>query len=116
MALRRWDDDELAIAIYFASRNAGHEACAKIIQYKTGREHLKPRSSVAVRTKLDDIRKIGNLWHHQTGWNLKAVDEYLEGLHVSDLDALKNVGEKELTLIPEVRIPIIRRSLPLTQR
>ena len=104
MTLRRWNDDELAIVIYFVFRNADHEAYVKIIQYKIEKKNLKSRSNVAVRIKLDDIRKIKNLWHHQTDWNLKIVDEYLKNLHVFDFDALKNVNEKKLTLISEICI------------
>lgn len=103
MSIRRWNDAEIAVAIYFASRNTGHEACAKIISYKTGGVNQEPRTSLSVRNKLHGIRMTGDLWRPQTGWNLEAVDDYLISLNVYDLKELVSAGEAELAMIPEVR-------------
>jgi len=103
MSIRRWNDAETAVAVYFASRNAGHEACAKIIFHKTGGVNLEPRTSLSVRNKLHGIRMTGDLWRPQTGWNLEAVDDYLISLNVYDLKELVSAGEAELAMIPEVR-------------
>ena len=103
MSIRRWTDAEIAIAVYFASRNAGYKACAKIIFYKTERGNLESRTSLSVRNKLHGIRMTGDLWRLQTGWNLEAVDNYLISLNVYSLQNLVSAGEAKLVMIPEIR-------------
>lgn len=67
MPYRRWTNPEIAIIVYFASRNAGHEECRKILNLKTAGHFEEPRTTLSIRNKLDDIRKIDSLWDEAEG-------------------------------------------------
>ena len=103
MSLRRWDNEKIAIAIFFAFRNASHEACAKILQLKRRGKNSEPRTRFSVRNKLDRIRKIEKLWSPHTSWNLEVVDDYLVGLNLSNLTTLMTVSKEKLAMISEIR-------------
>jgi len=102
MPYRRWTNPEIAIVVYFASRNAGHEGCRKILNLKTAGHFEESRTTLSIRNKLDDIRKIDSLWDEAEGWNIAAVDEWLVALGIENLQALVGVGYEELDQIPEV--------------
>ena len=102
MPYRRWTGPEIVIVVYFASRNAGHEGCRKILNLKTAGQFEEPRTTLSIRNKLDDIRKIDDLWSETKGWNITAVDEWLVALDVENLHALVEAGYEELQLVPEV--------------
>jgi hypothetical protein len=61
MNYRRWTDPETVIVVYFASRNAGHEACRRILEIKAAGQSHQPRTTLSIRNKLDDIRRIDGL-------------------------------------------------------
>ena len=67
MPYRRWTNPEIAIIVYFAFRNAGHEGCRKILNLKTAGQFEEPRTTLSIRNKLDDIRKIDSLWDEAEG-------------------------------------------------
>ena len=103
MSLRRWDNEKIAIAIFFAFRNANHEACAKILQLKRREKNSESRTGFSVRNKLDRIRKIEKLWSSHTSWNLKVVDDYLVDLNLSNLTTLMIVSKEKLAMISKIR-------------
>lgn len=88
--------------VYFASRGASHEACRRILALKCARAQPESRSMLAVRGKLDQVRKTQGLWDEMSGWNLTEVDKWLMALEVEDLSSLVAVGKEELDVIPPV--------------
>ena len=104
MGTVKWSTEEIAVLVYFASRNADHEACSKIIGLKCGVED--PRTAGAVRMKLDDVRgNDGSLWDQKSGWSRDRVDEWLVALGLSNLGVLVEVGFVELQAVAAVRDP-----------
>ena len=101
MPYQKWDNFSLAIVVFFASRNAGHEGCSKILHFKSGGKG-EPRSVQSIRGKLDGIRSIGGLWSGKEGWNIGAVDRWLVDLDVPSLRTILSCGLKEVSLIPLV--------------
>ncbi|KAL8789531.1 MAG: hypothetical protein Q9213_001144 [Squamulea squamosa] len=77
--------------VYFASKGASHESCRKILALKLAEQQPEPRSMLAVRGKLDQIRKIPGLWDDISGWDQAAVDQWLVDLGVENLRALVEV-------------------------
>ena len=61
MNKQSWTDRELAVAVYFSSRNADHEACSRILSLKTANQDAIKRTAQSVRCKLDRIRIIDDL-------------------------------------------------------
>ncbi len=102
MPYRRWTNSEIAIVVYFAFRNADHEECRKILNLKIARHFEKSRTTLSIRNKLDDIRKIESLWNEAEGWNIAAVDEWLVALDIENLQALVGVEHEELDQISKV--------------
>ena len=100
----KWSKEEIAVLLYFASRNADHEACRNIVGRKCNVENL--RTASAVRTKLDDIRRNNDeLWDPKSGWDHGKVDEWLVALGLPNLAALVEVGLEELQAVIAVRSP-----------
>lgn len=98
----KWSAEETAVLIYFASRNAGHEGCSKIVGMKCRLQEL--RTANAVRQKLLDIRENNvKLYQEESGWDFAKVDEWLVGLGIPKLDALLEVGIHELQAVAAVR-------------
>ncbi|KAL9009165.1 MAG: hypothetical protein Q9173_005784 [Seirophora scorigena] len=56
---------------------------------------------LAVRGKLDKIRKIPSLWDEVHGWDRNAVDTWLLSLGVDNLEALVRVRIEDLQSIPQ---------------
>lgn len=104
MVGRAWTDYELAIVVYFASRKADYEACSKILALKSAGQ-FEARLTVSVRSKLDKIREMPNLWNTTNGWNLEAVDNWLISLNVPELRAAIAFSNEELSLISPVSAP-----------
>ena len=98
---RNWDDYETAIVVYFASRRATHEGCKRILSHKSAGAY--ERSLFSIRGKLDQVRTIPGLWSNN-GWNLEAVDTWIAGLEISDLQAAITVGYDEMTCVPLVSL------------
>lgn len=63
MFYKRWTSFKIAIIVYFVFRNASHEECRKILNLKTAKQFKKPRTTLNVRNKFNDIRKIDDLWN-----------------------------------------------------
>lgn len=97
-----WSNHETVVVVYFASRGAGHEACRKILALKCAGTEPEPRTMLAVRGKLDQIRKIPGLWNETNGWDRAAVDTWLVRQGVDNLEALVGVGYEEIGLVPQV--------------
>lgn len=100
----KWSQEETAVIVYFASRNADHEACSTIVSRKC--DGQQPRTAGAVRMKLNEIR--GNnvdLWDSKSGWDRGKVDEWLVALEMPNLGALVEVGFEELQTVTAVRLP-----------
>jgi len=49
MDMQSLTNEEIAIAVYFSSRSAGHEACARILALKTAGEGANARTAQSVR-------------------------------------------------------------------
>ena len=96
-----WTKAETAVVVYFASRGAGHEACSKIVSLKT---ELPNRGVISMRTKINHIRSQHALSNEANGWDLVAVDKFLQSLELLNLEALCGVGQEELSLMPEVHV------------
>ncbi|KAL8856887.1 MAG: hypothetical protein Q9178_006476 [Gyalolechia marmorata] len=96
----QWNKDELAVVVYFASRGAGHEGCRQILALKTAGKTPEPRSMLAVRGKLDTVRRIPGLWNEWSGWIRPAVDAWLLDMGVENLEALIGVGNEEIAMVP----------------
>lgn len=104
MAKVRWSKGETAVLVYFASRNADHEACSSIVGRKCGIETSRTASSV--RQKLEEVRKNNvELWKSKSGWDRGKVDEWLVALGLPNLGALVEVGLEELQAVIAVRCP-----------
>ncbi len=54
---------------------------------------------LAVRGKLDTVRKIPGLWTDSSGWIRLAVDVWLLHLGVENLEAILGVGNEELAMV-----------------
>ena len=100
MGGKEWTSYETVIIVYFASRGADHEGCAKILDLKKGNK--SPRTTLAVRNRLNEARAIDGLWHEGEGWKLAKVDEWLVAQGVSNLHKAIEVGEEELSRIAPV--------------
>ena len=100
----QWKKYEIAVVVYFASRGAGHEGCRQILGLKTAGQNSEPRSILAVRGKLDTVRRIPGLWTELSGWIRPAVDEWLLSLGVENLEAFIGVGNEEIAMIPLVSL------------
>ena len=87
-----WQDRELAVVVYLASRNVSHSICSDILQKHEG----MTRTTQSIRSKLGEIRKREGLWDKATGWNIPAVDGWLITLQCTDS------FEDLLELVPEV--------------
>ncbi len=71
MSASKWSKHEAAVVVYFASRNADHEACSKILGLKCS----APRTAFAIRKKLAQIRADNvSLWDQKSGWDRDKVD------------------------------------------
>ena len=98
----KWSQEETAVLVYFASRNADHEACGSIVGRKCGVEIS--RTASAVRMKLDEVRRNNvELWDSKSGWDRGKVDEWLVALGLPNLGALVEVGFEELQVVIAVR-------------
>ena len=97
----QWSLLETAVAVYFVSRGSGHEGCRRILAFKYPGQ-LEPRSMLAIRGKLDQIRKIPGLWKDVGGWDRTAVDAWLVGLGIHNLEAMVRVGKAEIDMVPQV--------------
>lgn len=97
----QWNKYETAVVVYFASRGASHEGCRQILELKTAGQSSEPRSILAVRGKLDTVRRIPGLWT-ESGWIRPAVDAWLLSLGVENLEAFIGVGNEEIEMIPFV--------------
>lgn len=102
MSYRRWTNSEIAIVVYFAFRNANHEECRKILNLKIAEQFEKSWTTLSIRNKLDDIRKIDSLWNEAEEWNIAAVDEWLVALNIKNLQALLVTEYKELNQISKM--------------
>ena len=96
-----WTNGETAVVVYFAFRGAGHAACSKIVSVTT---ELPNRGVIGVRTKTRHIRSQHALSDGANGWNLVAVDRFLQSLEPPNLEALCEAGQEELGLMPEVHV------------
>ena len=101
----QWKKDEVAVIVYFASRGAGHEGCRQILALKTAGQTSEPRSMLAVRGKLDAVRRVPGLWTESSGWIRPAVDAWLLQLGVENLQAFVGAGDEEIAMIPMVSCP-----------
>ena len=98
----KWDDSEVAVVVYFASRGASHEACRKILALKCAGRCASGQTLLAVRGKLYTVRQNSDLWSEASGWNRGAVDSWLLDLETKSLQDLVAVGEVELSMVPKV--------------
>lgn len=102
MEKQSWSSEELAVAVYFSSRKAGHEACARILARKLPSQHGIARTAQSVRSKLDKVRAIDGLWDDKVKWHLDAVDRWLvDDLDVGKLEMLVSLDQEELAMIPQ---------------
>lgn len=103
-------NSEIAIVVYFAFRNAGHEECRKILNLKIAEQFEKSWTTLSIRNKLDNIRKIDSLWNEAEEWNVAAVDEWLVALDIENLQALLVTEYKELNQISKMSSYRLKRN------
>lgn len=75
----------------FASRNAGHKTCSKILHLKC---RWEPRTA-------QSIQRIDGLWDENNGWNLDMGDHWLVALNVTNLEALLRFDRQKLSFVPQ---------------
>ena len=100
MGGKEWSTYETAVIIYFASRNADHEGCSKILWHKCN----EARSGFAVRGRLERVRSENRLWT-ESGWNRAEVDKWLIGLRLPNLATVTSFNMQELNCMKPVNYP-----------
>lgn len=95
-----WNQEEMAVALYFDSRNLKHEAILRLLEFKCQRV----RTMAGLRNKLNKIRyKDEHLWDRELHvWRPQEVDQWLEKLGVADLTALNSFEEEDQAVVNEV--------------
>ena len=96
-----WEDEEVAIAVYFASRNIRAIAIVELLKL-----HGYKRTLSAVRRKLRDVTsRYAQLKQGPDAWNTAAVDAWIQGKigQEDEIIRLKTFGETELGIVTKVR-------------
>lgn len=95
-----WSSEEVVTALYFASRKITLEAVSALLSRRGYN-----RSSVAVNKKLGELRQVEKELYNgsRQGWNLAAVDKYLDSLlHCTTVNMLIKTTEEDHHIIIEV--------------
>lgn len=96
-----WQDREMAIILYYASRGVDHEGCLQILRSKSS--DSQSRTAIGVKDKLSQLQSKYGLSDGDGRWDKAKVDQWLCVNGLMDTAILTVLSDRELDQIARVR-------------